>query len=140
MVDAVNKADSGDEAAVLIDEVFQHVGVHCALSGVSLRVARGEGLLIIGPNGAGKTLLTRLIVGLDPPSAGHVTVFGRDLAQLGNRAMRLLRRRMGAVLQRGSLLDGLSVLENVFLPLRDTPMSKNDMARAARLAMTQLQL
>jgi ABC-type transporter Mla maintaining outer membrane lipid asymmetry ATPase subunit MlaF len=140
VVDAVNKADSGDEAAVLIDEVFQHVGVHCALSGVSLRVARGEGLLIIGPNGAGKTLLTRLIVGLDPPSAGHVTVFGRDLAQLGNRAMRLLRRRMGAVLQRGSLLDGLSVLENVLLPLRDTPMSKNDMARAARLAMTQLQL
>jgi ABC-type multidrug transport system ATPase subunit len=128
------------EPVVELDRVFQHVGIHCALQRVSLRLQRGEMLLLIGPNGAGKTLLTRLIVGLDPPSAGTVRVFGRDLAGLDDRGMSGLRRRVGAVLQRGSLLDGLSVLENLLLPLRQTPGGRAEMARAARLVMTQLQL
>jgi ABC-type transporter Mla maintaining outer membrane lipid asymmetry ATPase subunit MlaF len=136
----VSSAAVAEDDAVRVDRVFQHVGNHCALSGVSLRVARGEGLLIIGPNGAGKTLLTRLIVGLDIPSAGQVRVLGEELARLGDRDIRRLRRRVGAVLQRGSLLDGLTVLDNVLLPLRGSGMTRHDMARAARLAMTQLQL
>lgn len=133
-------ADDAREPVVVLEDLFQHVGGHCVLNGVSLQIARGEGLLLIGPNGAGKTLLTRLLVGLDAPSAGRVRLFGRDLAELDDRAMALLRRRIGVVLQRGSLLDGLTVLENLLLPLRETPMRRGDMARAARLAMTQLQL
>lgn len=128
------------DIAVELSDVFQHVGIHCALFGVSLQVARGEGLLIIGPNGAGKTLLTRLMVGLDLPSAGCVRLFGQDLAQIGDKAMSGLRRRVGVVLQRGSLLDGLTVLENLLLPLRATRLGRAEMARAARLVMTQLLL
>ncbi len=127
-------------AAVQLSDLFQHVGIHCALFGVSLQVARGEGLLIIGPNGAGKTLLTRLIVGLDLPSAGRVRLFGQDLARIDDKAMAALRQRVGVVLQRGSLLDGLTVLENLLLPLRASGMGRADMARAARLVMTQLLL
>lgn len=135
-----DSVDSRDEPVVLLERLFQHVGIHCVLNDVSLRVARGEGLMLIGPNGAGKTLLMRLLVGLDPPSAGRVCLFGHDLAGLGDRAMGALRRRIGVVLQRGSLLDGLTVLENLLLPLRASRMSRADMARAARLVMTQLQL
>jgi ABC-type multidrug transport system ATPase subunit len=96
--------------------------------------------LLIGPNGAGKTLLSRIMVGLDPASSGRVRLFGQDLDALDDRAMSALRRRIGVVLQRGSLLDGLTVLENLLLPLRETRMRRGDMARATRLAMTQLQL
>ena len=128
------------EPVVRLADVFQHVGIHCVLAGVSLRVQPGEGLLIIGPNGAGKTLLTRLVTGLDLPSAGSVRLFGLDLAALDDRAMAGLRQRVGVVLQRGALLDGLTVLENLLLPLRATRMSRDQMARAARLATTQLQL
>lgn len=120
--------------------VFQHVGAHCALADISLGVAPGQGLLIIGPNGAGKSLLTRLILGLDSPSAGSVHLFGQDLATTGDPGMRAIRRRLGAVLQGGSLINGLTVLENLLLPLRATPMSRNEMNRCARLVMTQLQL
>jgi ABC-type multidrug transport system ATPase subunit len=127
-------------AAVELSSVFQHVGNHGALFGVSLQVARGEGLLIIGPNGAGKTLLTRMMVGLDPPSAGRVRLFGQDLALINDAAMAALRGRVGVVLQRGSLLDGLTVLENLLLPLRASRLSRAEMARAARLVMTQLLL
>ena len=120
--------------------VFQHVGGHCALNDVSLRMERGEWLLLIGPNGAGKSLLSRLILRLDEPSAGTIRLFGQDLEGRGDRAMRRLRRNLGAVLQGGSLLDGMTVLENLLLPLRATPLTRNEMARAARLVMTQLQL
>ena len=120
--------------------VFQHVGGHCALNDVSLRMERGEWLLLIGPNGAGKSLLSRLILRLDEPSAGTIRLFGQDLEGLDDRAMRRLRQDLGAVLQGGSLLDGMTVLENLLLPLRATPLTRNEMARAARLVMTQLQL
>ena len=134
------EADHADAPVVLFENLFQHVGIHCALNDLSLRVSRGEGLLLIGPNGAGKTLLSRIVVGLDPPSSGRVRLFGQDLAALDDPAMSALRRRIGVVLQRGSLLDGLTVLENLLLPLRATRMRRGDMARATRLAMTQLQL
>lgn len=129
------------EHALEIENVFQHVGNHCALSGISLVLEAGHWLLLVGPNGAGKSLLTRLILGLDAPSAGNIRVFGQDLGPLDDRAMRHLRRDLlGAVLQGGSLLEDLTVLENLLLPLRDLPLTQAEMARAARLAMTQLQL
>lgn len=120
--------------------VFQHVGGHCALNDVSLRVECGDWMLLIGPNGAGKSLLTRLILRLDVPSAGTIKLFGRDLKDLNDGAVRRLRRGLGAVLQGGSLLEGMTVLENLLLPLRAAPLTRNQMARAARLVMTQLQL
>ncbi|TVQ84613.1 MAG: ABC transporter ATP-binding protein [Chromatiaceae bacterium] len=120
--------------------VFQHVGIHCALADISLTLGRGQWLTVIGPNGAGKSLLTRLILGLDVPSAGTVHLFGEDLARLDGRRLARLRQRLGAVLQGGSLLHGLDVLENLLLPLRARPMSRLAMARAARLVMTQLRL
>jgi ABC-type multidrug transport system ATPase subunit len=123
-----------------ISSVFQHVDGRCALDDVSLRVDRGDWLLLVGPNGAGKSLLTRLILRLDRPSAGTIRLFGQDVAGLNDRAMLRLRRDLGAVLQGGSLLDGMTVLENLLLPLRATALTRNEMARAARLVMTQLQL
>jgi ABC-type transporter Mla maintaining outer membrane lipid asymmetry ATPase subunit MlaF len=130
-----------DPAPVLeIDNVFQHVAGRLVLDGVSLRMRRGEGLLLLGHNGAGKSLLMRLVLGLDTPSAGEVRLFGQRLPRLSRHAARALRGRMGAVLQRGSLLDGMTVLENLLLPLRAAHVSGADMARAARLAMTQFQL
>lgn len=129
------------EPALEITDVFQHVGSHCALGGISLTLDPGDWLLMIGPNGAGKSLLTRLILGLDAPSAGTVRIFGRDLGGLDDQAMRRLRRDLlGSVLQGGSLLDDLTVLENLLLPLRSLPLTRGEMARAARLVMTQLQL
>ncbi len=127
-------------AALSLDGVYQHVGGRMALNDICLNLPEGDWLLICGPNGAGKSLLTRLILGLDRPSAGTIQVLGHDLARLRGGAMKRLRREIGAVLQRGSLLTDHAVLENLLLPLRDAPMTRNDMARAARLVMTLLGL
>lgn len=127
-------------AALSLDGVYQHVGGRMALNDIRLNLPEGAWLLICGPNGAGKSLLTRLILGLDRPSAGTIQVLGHDLARLRGGAMKRLRREIGAVLQRGSLLTDHAVLENLLMPLRDAPMTRNDMARAARLVMTLLGL
>jgi ABC-type multidrug transport system ATPase subunit len=128
------------DAAVELRSVFQHVAGRRALEDLTLSLADGEWLLLVGPNGAGKTLLTRLVLGLDAPSAGMVRVMGRALSGLGVQAMRRWRKEVGAVLQGGALLEGLTVLDNLLLPLRGTGATRAEMARAVRLAVTQLQL
>jgi len=127
-------------ATVKLENIFQHIGGRCVLEDISLCIEAGESFALLGPNGAGKTLLLRLIMGLDRPSAGHVEILGKDLAHLSPDEMIRLRRSMGMVIQGGSLLNGLSVMENLILPLRASGLSTERMQRTARLIMTQLRL
>src|SRR3990172_688775 len=89
-----------------------------ALSGVSLRVARGDYLAVMGASGSGKTTLLHLIGCLDPPSRGSIHLDGTDVSELGDDALSHLRsRRIGFVFQAFHLIPQLSVAENVELPL-----------------------
>jgi len=138
--DTTEATSADPEALVELERVFQHINARCTLSDLSLSVKRGDALLIIGPNGAGKSLSLRLILGLDQPSAGRVRLFAHDLAHQNDAQMNRLRGRLGAVLQGGSLLDELTVLENLLLPMRARQSDRATLARAARLVITQLQL
>ncbi len=128
------------EPLVELQQVFQHVNGRCALNALSLSVHKGDALMLIGPNGAGKSLSLRLMLGLDQPSAGSIKLFGQDLTTLNDARMNRLRGRLGVVLQGGSLLDELTLLENLLLPMRAQPRARADLTRAARLVITQLQL
>jgi putative ABC transport system ATP-binding protein len=87
-----------------------------ALRGVSLAVEPGELVLLEGPSGAGKTTLLALAGGLLTPDEGRVRVAGQDLSGLGSAGRARLRARLvGVVFQRASLLERLSVLDNVRL-------------------------
>ncbi len=95
-------------------------GVHHvpALRDASLSVARGEFVSIMGPSGSGKSTLLQILGGLDRPTAGTVRFGDTELSGLSDRATALFRRRhLGFVFQFFHLLAGLSVLENVLLPL-----------------------
>jgi ABC-type multidrug transport system ATPase subunit len=128
------------KGALELRGVFQHVRGHAALADIALEVGAGEWVLVAGPNGAGKSLLTRLILGLDSPSAGTIRVLGEAIQGLDWRAMTRLRARVGAVLQGGSLLEGQSIIENLLLPVRDLPGGRGRLAREARLVMALLRL
>lgn len=102
-----------------IDKVFQRGAVAVqALSGVGLRVRRGELLAVMGASGSGKSTLLHCCAGLTRPSAGRVLVEGQDLAGLSDGQLTLLRRRrLGLVFQAFNLLPALTVEANVMLPL-----------------------
>jgi putative ABC transport system ATP-binding protein len=90
-----------------------------ALSGVDLRVERGELVAIRGRSGSGKTTLLSLVGGLDRPTAGDVLVDGRSLGDLSQaQLVELRRRQVGFIFQAFGLLSILSAAENVEVPLR----------------------
>jgi putative ABC transport system ATP-binding protein len=88
------------------------------LRGVSFEVAEKEFVCVMGPSGSGKSTLLHMLSGLDEPSAGHVALWGEDLASLGDKRRTLTRReRIGYVFQFFNLMPNLSVRENIGLPL-----------------------
>lgn len=85
----------------------------------ALRVARGETVALVGPSGSGKTTLLNLIAGVQVPEVGRVVVDGRRLAATDDAERRSFRlNRIGMVFQSFELLDYLSVLDNILLPIR----------------------
>ncbi len=95
-----------------------------AVDSVGLELAAGKLVVVSGPSGSGKTTLLSLIAGLDRPSSGSVELFGRNLAELSDAALALLRRnRVGLVFQDFKLLPALPCWENAALPLLPIGMS-----------------
>lgn len=87
------------------------------LSGVSLVLKRGDAASIMGPSGAGKSTLLYIAGGLEPPTAGAVTLDGTNPYQLAETQLAAFRNRMvGFIFQDHCLLPQCSVLENVLIP------------------------
>lgn len=88
------------------------------LQTASLDVAAGEAVALIGASGAGKSTLLALLAGLDVPTSGEITLAGFELSQLNEDERAAVRAgRVGFVFQSFQLIDGLTALENVALPL-----------------------
>jgi putative ABC transport system ATP-binding protein len=89
-----------------------------ALRGVSVDILEGEYLSIMGPSGSGKSTLFNMIGGLAKPTAGKVYIDQVDIAQLDHNELAWLRcRKIGYVFQTYNLIQVMSCLENVMLPM-----------------------
>lgn len=87
------------------------------LSGVSLALKRGDSAAIMGPSGAGKSTLLYIAGGLEPPTAGVVTLDGTNPYQLAEKQLAAFRnQKIGFIFQDHCLLPQCSVLENVLIP------------------------
>lgn len=95
---------------------FGEVVVH---DGLDLRIPRGCIMALVGSSGTGKTVLLRTLILLREPQAGHLSLFGQDALAVDGQARQRLRQRIGVLFQGGALFTGLTVLENVLLPLRE---------------------
>jgi phospholipid/cholesterol/gamma-HCH transport system ATP-binding protein len=94
-------------------------GEKIILENLDLDVRRGEVLGFVGGSGTGKSVLTRAILGLVKQRAGTIEVFGQDLAGLDVEQHRTMERRWGVLFQHGALFSGLTVLQNIQVPMRE---------------------
>lgn len=99
------------------------------LMDVSLAIAKGESIGVVGPSGAGKSTLIDLLLGLLEPTAGRITVDGRDIVS----AMRSWRRHIGYVPQEPFILDD-TLRRNVAFGLSDREIDDARVSAALRLA------
>ena len=89
-----------------------------ALDHISFSVQDGDFVGIVGKSGSGKSTLINMLAGIDKPSSGSVSVFGRKLEEMNENQLALLRGSdVGIVFQFFQLLPVLTVLENVLLPM-----------------------
>lgn len=110
-----------------------------ALRGADLSIRAGEIVAVMGPSGSGKSTLLHCAAGIQPPDSGQVLYQGTDLAPLSDRERSDLRRReFGFVFQFGQLLDELTCLENVALPLRLDGFSHKEAETAARAMLEKV--
>jgi ABC-type lipoprotein export system ATPase subunit len=105
-----------------------------ALRGADLELRPGEFVSLVGPSGSGKSTLLSILGGLILPSAGSVTMEGRDITRLDEAERAQLRaEHVGMVFQKGNLVPFLSALENVELAMRMHRRQPGDSARARGL-------
>ena len=106
------------EVSSVSRQVATKSGPLTILKDINLSVAQGESLAIQGASGSGKSTLLGVLAGLDLPQTGSVIVDGIDITQLGEDERAMLRaNQVGFVFQSFYLVDDLTALENIALPL-----------------------
>jgi len=108
---------AGKTTLIKIRELAKRFGNRQILRGVTVDIYRGETLVILGGSGSGKTTLLRHLMGFLHADAGTIDVDGLDLNRATTDELDTFRKRLGVVFQGAALLNSLTVLENVGLPL-----------------------
>jgi phospholipid/cholesterol/gamma-HCH transport system ATP-binding protein len=132
-LEATRETDRGAnhdaEFVVALRDLQKSYGTQKVLDGISMTVSRGETLAVLGRSGTGKSVLLRLIIGLQKPDSGSISIHGRETTNLGLDEMNELRVKIGFLFQQSALYDSLTVEQNVAFPLeRHTRISRSERA------------
>ena len=127
--------ESPRDAKLLVDVEDLNVvfGPQHVLRDITLKIPRGQTLVVIGESGCGKTVLLKTIIGLIRPTSGVVRFDGHDLSKQTDRQLTQLRTRYGFVFQQAALFDSLTIGQNVAFPLRQhSKLSRTEIERIVR--------
>jgi phospholipid/cholesterol/gamma-HCH transport system ATP-binding protein len=109
--------EDGSAPVIAVENLTKAFGSHMVLNGISLSVNRGETLAVLGRSGTGKSVLLRLIIGLETPDSGSISIYGQNIVGLAIDRIGEIRKKMGFLFQHAALYDSLTVAENVAFPL-----------------------
>ncbi len=113
----------------------------CILKDITLHIPKHSFTGIIGDSGCGKSTLLSIMAGLEKPSAGEVLVNGRNLFCMKDREISRFRNQsIGFVFQAFHLLDNLTALENVMLPMQYGNVPSKERLEAAKEALARVGL
>jgi phospholipid/cholesterol/gamma-HCH transport system ATP-binding protein len=116
-------------------------GDRVVLDGIDCDIRKGECLVVLGRSGSGKSVTLRQLNGLEKPDGGSVAFDGVDLAELEERELFPIRRRIAMLFQGGALFDSMNVFDNVAFPLREhTDLSEREIGErvAHKLSLVHL--
>ncbi|AKB81287.1 Cell division transporter, ATP-binding protein FtsE [Methanosarcina barkeri 3] len=119
---AVMISQNKDEPLIKLTDVWKIYQMgeveFAALKGINLEIYEGEFLIILGPSGSGKSTMMNLLGCLDIPSKGTVSLNSKDISELDESELAIIRGKMiGFIFQSFNLLPTLSTEENVLLPM-----------------------
>jgi phospholipid/cholesterol/gamma-HCH transport system ATP-binding protein len=106
------------ETVIDIKGLKKSFGGNEVLSNINLSVKKGENVVILGRSGQGKSVTIKCIAGLMLPDEGTLKVFGEEVKDLEEDALKELRCRLGFLFQGAALYDSMTVRENLSFPLK----------------------
>jgi phospholipid/cholesterol/gamma-HCH transport system ATP-binding protein len=105
------------EPVVQVQGLVNRFGTQVVHDGLDMQVMPDEVFGIVGGSGTGKSVLLRTILGLQRPQAGVVRIDGHDITQMTEAQLRIVKSHYGVSFQAGALYSGLTVKENIQLPM-----------------------
>lgn len=106
------------EPMLEIKDLKKAFGNNHVLNGFSLKLFKGENLVIMGKSGSGKSVMIKCLVGLIQPDSGSIKVMGKAITTLNRTDLDELRTEIGFLFQGSALYDSMTVRENLEFPLR----------------------
>lgn len=112
-----------------------------ALSGLNVTVNRGDFIVIMGPSGSGKSTAMNMVGCLDKPTRGHIMLDGEDISKMSESRLAKVRgKKIGFVFQKFNLINSLSAIENVALPMVFQGVPEEDRNRRAKELLESVHL
>jgi phospholipid/cholesterol/gamma-HCH transport system ATP-binding protein len=124
-----------------VRNLWKAFGSQPVLRGTSLRIEKGEAVVIIGRSGGGKSVLLKHLIALLQADKGQVIIEGQNLCELNERQLLRVRRKFGMLFQMAALFDSLTVYENVsFVLRRERKHTEAEMRRLVAEALEMVEL
>jgi len=114
-----------DKTVVDIQQLKKSFGRNEVLKDITLKLNKGENLVVLGKSGTGKSVLIKCLVGLIEADEGKLQVLGNDVSELEAKTLNELRKKIGFLFQSGALYDSMTVRENLEFPVRRQMKSKS---------------
>ncbi len=107
------------DKAIDVKDLVTHYGEREILKKISFSIPRGKTTVILGGSGCGKSTLLKHLIGLLKPTRGNILINRKDIVSMNEDALNDIRKRMGILFQGAALLNSMTLMDNVALPLRE---------------------
>ncbi len=112
-----------------------------AIKGINLSIDEGEFVALMGPSGSGKSTLLNLISTIDSPTEGKIYIYDKEISNMSDDEKAILRRKIfGFVFQQFNLINSLTVLENITMPMRLEGLNSGKAKERAKFLIKQIGL
>ena len=104
---------------ISVSRLYKSFDKQVVIDDMSFTIGKGEIVTILGESGSGKSVLLKHLMGLLKPDRGQIKIDDRDITQLREKELLVLRKNIGYLFQEGALYDFMNVFENIAFPLKE---------------------